>query len=428
MKKTQFSILVIGLIATASVAQQVIDLGPYVVPYRVNNARQIVGAVAPPSAPGVFTYPKPFLWSNGTLNLFAPADWAGGVALDITSAGTVCGQAIFSNGTTAAYTMVNGTISFVSPSDKAGAANTVNGNGVVGGFLQDRTSSGYFGGTYPFIYENGLPGRLPDLGGSGGVNGLNTGGVAVGNLSTADFSNVQATLWNKVNGSYQLTVLPSLGSFAEAIRINDAGDIVGSSSVGPGFGAQHAILWHNTPSGYQVVDLGGLGGGQNAAYGINQSAQAVGFMSDTAFNFFGFLYANGTVTTLDTLAAATGWHFSGAIGINDVADIVGYGTPPGGTPSEPHGFMLHLALTPSQMIENMTSTIDTFNLNPGAAQSLKSKLAAIGAALSSSRPAACNQLNAFVNEVNAQDGKKLTSQQAAQLRSAAAALSTTIGC
>jgi CHASE3 domain sensor protein len=52
----------------------------------------------------------------------------------------------------------------------------------------------------------------------------------------------------------------------------------------------------------------------------------------------------------------------------------------------------------------------------GQTQSLNAKLQAALASINSGRNTpAKNQLNAFINEVNAQTGKKITSAQAAQL-------------
>jgi hypothetical protein len=163
------------------------------------------------------------------------------------------------------------------------------------------------------------------------------------------------------------------------------------------------------------------------ALGINKSGQIVGTMLDAITRATsGFVYDNGTVKTLDEIASTTGWHFAQALAINDKDDVIGWGTPPG--TMAVHGFVLRLVLTPSQMLDQMVSMIDAFALNSGTADSLKAKLAAIRSSLDTDNNAACNQLNAFMNEVNAQDGKKLSSDEAAKLRAVAASLSGAIGC
>ncbi|NHH96942.1 hypothetical protein DYY66_0491 [Candidatus Nitrosotalea sp. FS] len=73
-------------------------------------------------------------------------------------------------------------------------------------------------------------------------------------------------------------------------------------------------------------------------------------------------------------------------------------------------------LTPIQADQKLVSIINGMNLPGGETNSLDAKL---GAALSSlnshGNNTAKNQLNAFINEVNAQTGKKITQTQAAQL-------------
>src|SRR5437763_17061081 len=58
------------------------------------------------------------------------------------------------------------------------------------------------------------------------------------------------------------------------------------------------------------------------AFGINASGQIVGQYTDASNHTHGFLYSNGTYTTLDDpSASATGGTF--ALGINDLGQIVG---------------------------------------------------------------------------------------------------------
>ena len=70
------------------------------------------------------------------------------------------------------------------------------------------------------------------------------------------------------------------------------------------------------------------------AFGINASGQIVGEYIDASNHTHGFLYSNGTYTTLDDpSASATGGTV--ALGINDLGQIVGnYGDASGG-----HGFL-----------------------------------------------------------------------------------------
>ena len=70
-------------------------------------------------------------------------------------------------------------------------------------------------------------------------------------------------------------------------------------------------------------------------------------------------------------------------------------------------------VAPQEAIENLEDYIVNLNLDKGITNSLTAKL---GAAISSldrgNENAALNQLNAFINSVEAQRGKKLTNEQA----------------
>ena len=73
-------------------------------------------------------------------------------------------------------------------------------------------------------------------------------------------------------------------------------------------------------------------------------------------------------------------------------------------------------LTPIQADQKLTSIVNGMNLQGGEANSLDAKLAAALFSLNShNNNTAKNQLNAFLNEVNAQTGKKITQTQATQL-------------
>ena len=81
-------------------------------------------------------------------------------------------------------------------------------------------------------------------------------------------------------------------------------------------------------------------------------------------------------------------------------------------------------LTPTQGIQQLINTIDSFNLPKGVTTSLEAPLNAALAQLNSNNDTpACNQLNAFLNQVNAkQNNGQLTQQQAAELTQQAKAI------
>ena len=77
-----------------------------------------------------------------------------------------------------------------------------------------------------------------------------------------------------------------------------------------------------------MQDLGTLGGSYSSAYGINNASQIVGSSTtagDTASH--AFLYQNGAIYDLNTLIpAGTGWVLESASAINDFGQIAGTGT------------------------------------------------------------------------------------------------------
>jgi hypothetical protein len=88
-----------------------------------------------------------------------------------------------------------------------------------------------------------------------------------------------------------------------------------------------------------------------------------------------------------------------------------------------------VASPPPQLITDLINTIDSFNLQPGIANSLEAKLNAAQASLAAGNTtAACNEIDALINEVQAQSGKKLTPGQASAIIAAAQAIRTALGC
>ena len=87
---------------------------------------------------------------------------------------------------------------------------------------------------------------------------------------------------------------------------------------------------------------------------------------------------------------------------------------------------------PVDQIASLISLVQTFNYSQGIQNSLDVKLQNADAALISMKSgyltSACNALGAFINEVQAQSGNKISAGQAAQLTSAANNIQRAIGC
>ena len=78
------------------------------------------------------------------------------------------------------------------------------------------------------------------------------------------------------------------------------------------------------------------------------------------------------------------------------------------------------------LCQDLIGTIDSFHLPKGVTTSLEAPLNAALAQLNRNH---CNQLNAFLNQVNAkQNNGQLTPQQAADLSQQAKAIQHAIGC
>src|SRR5258708_3935118 len=122
--------------------------------------------------------------------------------------------------------------------------------------------------------------------------------------------------------TYQLTDLGALpGTNSYALGINNQGQVVGYFQT---FGGTRAFLY-NASGLYQ---LGTLGGTNSFANGINSFTQITGTSStDNDGRTQAFLWQNGALLNLDSLVpAGSGWELEDARGINDRGEIAGWGT------------------------------------------------------------------------------------------------------
>src|SRR5205823_6578745 len=84
---------------------------------------------------------------------------------------------------------------------------------------------------------------------------------------------------------------------------------------------------------------------------------------------------------------------------------------------------------PSTQTANLVNLVDSFNLPAGTSTSLNGTLQnAINAFAAGNTITACNELDAFINKVQAQSGKKLTTAQADALIASANQIKTAQGC
>ena len=112
---------------------------------------------------------------------------------------------------------------------------------------------------------------------------------------------------------------------------------------------------------------------------------------------------------------------------NGVARIV-YSIPGDGS-FDVYGLKFPAPSVADDQIDDLIALIGSFNLPPGTANSLVTKLQSALAAIDASDTAtACSYLTSFTNECAAQSGKKLSTAQATQLINAANSIKTNLGC
>jgi probable HAF family extracellular repeat protein len=165
------------------------------------------------------------------------------------------------------------------------------------------------------------------------ASAVNDGAQAVG---YSRLPSQNAILWSK-GVPYNLGTLDNAGGASAASGINRAGQIVGVSTFAGPFGptGQHAMMWVPTAANGTtgtMYDLGALeANGSSRASAINEAGQVVGTASVGGV-LHAFLWTpsvpNGTTGTMVDLDP--GGPYSEAYGLNDRGDVVGQREAAGG--------------------------------------------------------------------------------------------------
>jgi probable HAF family extracellular repeat protein len=286
----------------------------------INEAGQIVG-----SSPRADGLRRAFLWQDGVMTDLGTLSGSESWGYGINESGQIAGEALafgqkewkraflWQNGVMTDLGTLGGPYAFAWDINEAGQ--------IVGSAAPDD-----FQGR-AFLWQNGTMTNLGTLGGNASyAYGINDHTQVVGWARTDPNGTISehAFLWSPSGGMTDLGTLG--GARSQAWDINGAGDVVGFSQTADGV-TWHAFLW-TAPGG--MTDLGTFGGAHSQAFAIDDHGRIVGY-AYTAANTFAtraaFLWRNGVLVNLNDLVDPNlGWALNECRGINNLGQIVGYGT------------------------------------------------------------------------------------------------------
>lgn len=205
------------------------------------------------------------------------------------------------------------------PEGTASRANALNGNGQIVGFSNDEDDiSRAFCRQFPGRRMEEL--KLPDSDASQAF-GINASGKIVGWTARQEERPV-GFVYEPICPPRVYLLGTLSGGQSVAYGINDAGAVVGSTSVWVGDTLEeHAALWEPPRYTEPGQDLGTLGGAFSSALAINESGTVVGWSTLEDGNLQAFAWdAWSGFQELETLGGPK----SSAQAINELGDIVGY--------------------------------------------------------------------------------------------------------
>jgi probable HAF family extracellular repeat protein len=279
----------------------------------INNAGQVAGAARTPD--GLADHAV--VWNGAAITDLGAGGVGSSAALDINEAGQIVGI----QGTASGWSAISwrhGSATYLE--NQPGGASSASGVNDEGQIVGD-SAANVNGLSRASIWKDGRLATMGTVGGSGiGIAlKINNAGDIVGYSADAN-GQERPTLWK--NG---LPIdLGTLGGPNGAARaINNQGQIVGTSSTPFGAGlTTHAALWQRGA----ITDLGTLGGSFSAAHAINNAGQIVGMSTGPDERPHPVIWRSATAAPVDigTLvdASAAGLQIDAPADINDRGQIV----------------------------------------------------------------------------------------------------------
>jgi probable HAF family extracellular repeat protein len=211
------------------------------------------------------------------------------------------------------------------PNSTRTEAHGINGSGQIVGLFADA------GGGHGFLRDpNGttftpIDVTLPGYAVGGLANGINDAGQIVGSYDPGGYQ-AQRGFLREPSGTVTAIMVPGYESSTVAYGINNSGQVVGYFLWNTGvYPYQRNTLGFLKVGGtYTTINAGAPGTTSSGAYGINNSGQIVGWFTDTSGNHGYLRSAGGAFVTIDVPPAFVACCNTLAAGINDNGRIVGY--------------------------------------------------------------------------------------------------------
>jgi len=261
-----------------------------------------------------------------------------------------------------------------------------------------------------------------------GLRTINSSGAVAGNFQSSGvqhgflYANGTATDIGSLGGGYTVTT-----------AINNPGQVTGIS--GTANGERHAFIYsaNSDSAGAGFKDLGTLGASPSVGYALNDAGQVTGESMTSDGTLHAFVMQNGTMIDLgpplQALAAGNTVIESLGVGINQNGQVIGHyiiSTPTDSQmPTKTRSFIASTGASATDLFQTLLTAVA--GVGPGHSLTAKVERALVLFRAGNTR-GSCSTLNAFVNEVNAQTGKKVDLQTAQRLLQDVGALDSALGC